>query len=104
MLTIVPAIRSRCGAERRTTSPPKASEAALARARAAAGDGDVAIMGGANTINQNLASGLIDELRLHIAPMTLGTGTQLFDDVPPLEQVYAKAATLVTHVTYRIVR
>jgi dihydrofolate reductase len=79
-------------------------ESALAQARAAAGDGYVAIMGGATTINQYLAAGLIDELRLHIVPLTLGAGTRLFDGVPPLklEQVKSRAASLVTHVTYRV--
>ncbi|MCC2660485.1 MAG: riboflavin biosynthesis protein RibD [Arthrobacter sp.] len=79
-------------------------ESALAQARAAAGDGDVAVQGGATTVNQYLAAGLIDELRLHIAPLTLGAGTRLFGGVPPLklEQVKARAARLVTHVTYRV--
>ena len=48
-------------------------ESALAQARAAAGEGDVAIHGGADTINQYLAAGLVDELRLHIVPLTLGS-------------------------------
>ena len=80
-------------------------ESALAQAREAAGDGDVSILGGASTINQYLAAGLIDELRLHIVPLTLGAGTRLFDGVPPLnfEQVDSRAATSVTHVTYRVV-
>ncbi len=79
-------------------------ESALAQARAAAGDGDVAIQGGATTINQYLAAGLIDELRLHIVPLTLGAGTRLFEGVPSLklEQVKSRAARLVTHVTYRV--
>ena len=79
-------------------------ESALAQARAAAGDGDVSIHGGATTINQYLAAGLIDELRLHIVPLTLGAGTRLFDGVPPLklEQLTSRAATSVTHVTYRV--
>jgi dihydrofolate reductase len=79
-------------------------ESALAQARAAAGDGDVAIIGGATTINQYLAAGLIDELRLHIVPLTLGAGTRLFEGVPSLtlEQVSSRAASLVTHVTYRV--
>ncbi|MFE5839232.1 dihydrofolate reductase family protein [Arthrobacter sp. NPDC056493] len=79
-------------------------ESALSQARAAAGDGDVAIGGGATTINQCLAAGLIDELRVHIAPLTFGAGTRLFEGVPPLklEQVTARAASLVTHVTYRL--
>lgn len=79
-------------------------ESALAQARAAASDGDVAIHGGATTINQYLTAGLIDELRLHIAPLTLGAGTRLFEGVPPLklEQMKSRAATSVTHVTYRV--
>lgn len=79
-------------------------ESALAQARAVAGDGDVAIQGGATTINQYLAAGLIEELRLHIVPLTLGAGTRLFEGVPPLklEQVKSRAARLVTHVTYRV--
>ena len=79
-------------------------ESALAQARAAAGVGDVAIQGGATTVNQYLAAGLIDELRLHVVPLTLGAGTRLFEGVPPLklEQVKSRAARLVTHVTYRM--
>jgi len=79
-------------------------ESALTQARMAAGDGDVAVQGGATTVNQYLAAGLIDELRLHIAPLTLGAGTRLFEGVPPLklEQVKARAARLVTHVTYLV--
>nr|GGW99204.1 riboflavin biosynthesis protein RibD [Streptomyces malachitofuscus] len=77
---------------------------ALAQARAAAGDGDVAVPGGATTVNQYLAAGLIDELRLHVVPFTLGAGTRLFEGVPPLEleQVTSRSATLVTHLTYRV--
>ncbi|MEU3661095.1 dihydrofolate reductase family protein [Streptomyces sp. NPDC032940] len=79
---------------------------ALARARAAAGDGDVLVHGGATTVNQYLAAGLIDELRLHIVPLVLGAGTRLFEGVPPvaLEQVTSRPASLVTHVTYRVPR
>ncbi|NJP49603.1 dihydrofolate reductase family protein [Streptomyces sp. SBST2-5] len=81
-------------------------ESALEQARAAAGDGDVAIQGGATTVNQYLAAGLIDELRLHIAPLTLGGGTRLFEGVPPLalEQAGSRTASQVTHVTYRLPR
>ncbi|MEU6474335.1 dihydrofolate reductase family protein [Streptomyces massasporeus] len=77
---------------------------ALERARTAAGGGDVTVLGGATTVNQYLAAGLIDELRLHIAPLTLGAGTRLFEGVPPLEleQLTSRAASRVTHVTYRV--
>ena len=79
-------------------------EAALAEARAAAGEGAVSVHGGATTINQYLTAGLIDELRLHIVPVTLGAGTRLFDGVPALnlEQVESRPASAVTHVTYRV--
>ncbi|MBG6063776.1 dihydrofolate reductase family protein [Micromonospora ureilytica] len=79
-------------------------ESALAQARTAAGGGDILIHGGATTINQYLAAGLVDELRLHIVPITLGSGVRLFDGVPPLtlEQVTSRAASSVLHVTYRV--
>ena len=67
-------------------------ESALVQAGEAASDGDVAVQGGATTINQYLAAGLIDELRLHIVPLTLGAGTRLFEGIPPLklEQVNSR--------------
>jgi dihydrofolate reductase len=79
-------------------------EAALAQARAAAGGRPVSVHGGATTINEYLTAGLIDELRLHIVPLTLGAGTRLFEGVPALklEQVESRAASAVTHVTYRV--
>ncbi len=78
-------------------------ESALARARTAAGDGDVSILGGAATINRYLTAGLVDELRPHIVPITLGAGPRLFEGVPPLtlRQVKSLAASSVTHLTYR---
>jgi dihydrofolate reductase len=80
-------------------------EAALAQASDVPGDANIAIAGGASTVNQYLAAGLLDELRLHITPFTLGAGTRIFDGVPPLklDQIASRAATKVTHVTYRIV-
>jgi dihydrofolate reductase len=81
-------------------------EAALGQARAVAGDANVAIAGGASTVNQYLAAGLLDELRLHITPFTVGAGTRVFEGVKPMkfEQVSSRAASQVTHVTYRIMR
>ena len=82
------------------------AESALAQARAAAGDRDVSIAGGAATINQYLAAGLIDELRLHLAPVILGAGERLFAGVTDvdLEHVRTRANDLVTHITYRMTR
>ena len=80
-------------------------EAAMEQASAVPGDADIGIAGGASTVNQYLAAGLLDQLHLHITPFTLGAGTRLFDGVPPLklEQTSSRAATQVTHVTYRVV-
>lgn len=54
--------------------------AAVDQARAAAVDGEVVIMGGGDIIGQAIDQGLVDELRLHLAPMVLGGGTPLFRD------------------------
>jgi dihydrofolate reductase len=79
---------------------------ALEQARAAAGERNVAVAGGASTVNQFLAAGLLDELRLHIAPTVIGAGARLFEGVPPLyfEPVAVRGTSLVTHVTYRVLR
>jgi dihydrofolate reductase len=52
--------------------------AAVERARAAAIEGHVVIMGGGDVIGQAIEEGLVDELHLHLAPMLLGGGTPLF--------------------------
>jgi dihydrofolate reductase len=79
-------------------------DSALAQAHEAADGKDVSIHGGAQTINQYLAAGHVDELRLHIVPLTLGSGARLFEGVPPLtlEQLSARATSTVVHVTYRV--
>ncbi|MGM9472531.1 dihydrofolate reductase family protein [Pseudarthrobacter sp. YS3] len=81
-------------------------EAALAQAREAAGSKDVAIAGGAQTARQYLSAGLIDELRLHIAPMILGAGERLLDGVGnlTLEPTEVRGSSLVTHIRYRVTR
>jgi dihydrofolate reductase len=79
-------------------------ESALAQAREAAGDGDVAIAGGAATVSQYLAAGLIDELRVHIPPRLIGAGERPLADVGgrQLEQVRVSNSSLVTHIVYRV--
>ncbi len=81
-------------------------EAALARAREAAAGKDVAIAGGARTVQQYLSAGLIDELRLHTSPLILGGGERLMDGVGniSLEPTEVSGTSLVTHVRYRLVR
>ena len=82
-------------------------EAALDRAREAAGDKDVFIGGGAATINEYLAAGLVDELELHVVPKLRGGAARLFEGVGPdvkLELVRVLEAPGVTHLKYRVVK
>lgn len=81
-------------------------ESALSQAKKAAGNRDVKIMGGANTVNQYLAAGLIDELWLHIVPVTIGAGTRLFEGVPnlTLEAGEISGTSVVTHIRYTVLK
>jgi dihydrofolate reductase len=82
-------------------------EVAVAAARSAAGpDRDVAVAGGAQTVQQVLSAGLLDELYLHIVPVLLGSGERLLSRVgdPVLEPVEVVASPVVTHVRYRVGR
>jgi dihydrofolate reductase len=76
------------------------------QARAAAGDGNISVAGGPTTVNEYLAAGLIDELRLHVTPCILGAGERVFDGVPSqqLERVSVRPTSLVTHMVYRPAR
>lgn len=80
-------------------------EAALERAREAAGGKDVAIGGGADVIQQCLATGEVDEMWINVAPVLLGGGTRLFDGAGPelgLEQVRAVEGPDAAHLKYRL--
>ena len=76
---------------------------AVSKARAMAEERDVVVMGGAAVLRGALEQGLLDELRLHLAPVILGSGTPLFVDGPPraLRQVHVRASGHATHLTYR---
>src|SRR5690606_8258398 len=78
-------------------------ESALEQAREAAGEKDVSIAGGPSTTNQYLAAGLIDELRLHVAPFVAGRGERLFAGVGEfdLKPVSSRTTPHVTHLVYR---
>lgn len=78
-------------------------EAAVGLAREAAGEGDVSIAGGVSTLNAALAAGLVDELRLHVAPFTVGDGLRVFEGVDDLAMVPVSSRTTphVTHVVHR---
>ena len=81
---------------------------ALAQAQAAAGDKDVYIFGGANTIQQYLIAGLIDEIRVDLVPILMGHGIRLFDHLAnttiTLEIADVIPSQGVTHLKYRIVK
>jgi dihydrofolate reductase len=79
-------------------------EAAVERARDAAGDKDVAIAGGASVIQGCLAAGLLDELSIHVAPVLLGGGVRLFEGTASrsLEIVGVMDGPAATHVRYRV--
>jgi dihydrofolate reductase len=80
-------------------------ENALEQARVAAGGKDVSIGGGADTIRQCLAAGLLEELLLHVAPLLLGGGVRLFEGISQdvqLEQTEVISSPAVTHLRFRV--
>jgi len=78
--------------------------AAVEQAGGAAGDKEVVIMGGGDVIGSALEEGLVDQLRIHLAPIVLGGGTPLFKDGArtELEQVSVRVSSTSTHVTYAV--
>src|SRR4051812_42864282 len=76
-------------------------EAGLEQARAAAGDKDVFVGGGASGIQQSLNAGLLDELQVHVVPVLLGGGVRLFDGLDEPVEVEATrviSSPAVTHL------
>ncbi len=85
-------------------------QSAIERARAAAGNKNVAIAGGGSLVRQVIALGLLDELELHIVPVILGDGMRLFDsrlELATFEGIEltpdrVTATDDVTHIHYRV--
>lgn len=81
-------------------------ETAMERAAAAAGDWDIRISGGANTVQQFVSAGLLDELELQLVPVLLGDGVRLFDrssvDGIELERTRVVESPAVTHLRFRV--
>jgi dihydrofolate reductase len=81
--------------------------AALTRAKAAAGGGDVEVMS-ASLARQFLEAGLLDEIVLHVMPVLFGDGTRLFDvmdiDHTRLETIDVTRTLAATHLRYRVLR
>lgn len=81
-------------------------ESALEQAKAAAGDKDVCIAGGADTAQQYLQAGLLDEMQLHLVPVLLGSGLRLFETgvKAQLEKVRVLESGGVTHLKFRVIK
>jgi dihydrofolate reductase len=80
---------------------------AIERARAAAGDKQVHVMGGADLVRQALAAGYVDELTVIVAPVVLGAGKRLFDGFTQsldLEHLEVRQSPFATFVHYRVLR
>jgi dihydrofolate reductase len=82
---------------------------AIEQAKAAAGDKDVTIVGGASTFQQGLKAGLVDELQIDLMPVLLGGGLRLFENLDRAE-IGLESITVVplpggrTHMRYRVVK
>jgi dihydrofolate reductase len=83
-------------------------ESAIAQAKAAAGDKDVTVVGGASTIQQCIKTGLVDELEIDLRPIFLGDGTRLFDGLGDtsveMETIRVTESPAVTHLRFRVVK
>ena len=83
-------------------------ESAVEQAKAAAGGKNVGIGGGANTAQQALKAGLVDEVQLNVAPVLLGGGVRLFEGLGPddaeFELVRVIEGPRATHLKYRVVK
>jgi dihydrofolate reductase len=77
---------------------------AVEKGLALADDREVVIMGGGAVIRGAIDAGVVDELRLHLAPVLLGGGVKLFDGAVPrnLRQIHVQASGHATHLTYRV--
>jgi dihydrofolate reductase len=83
-------------------------ERAFEEARAAAGDKDIVVGGGASAIQQFIEAGLLNELQIHLVPVLLGAGKQLFGTSSPrqieLQPERVTESPSVTHLKYRFVK
>jgi dihydrofolate reductase len=83
-------------------------ESAIRQARAAAGDKDVTVVGGADTGQQLLRAGLVDELEISVMPVLLGGGLRLFEHLGPepirLERITVATSPIRTDIRFRVVK
>jgi dihydrofolate reductase len=78
----------------------------VAKARAAAGEKNVLVMGGGDILRQSLDAGIVDELSLTIAPVLLGAGKRLFDGMRRADISFERTGVIespwATHIRYRV--
>jgi dihydrofolate reductase len=83
-------------------------QSALEKARQSAKGKDIRIQGGANTIQQFLNAGLVDEFFIHIAPVFLGSGIRLFDSIDKdkydIQIAEVIPSDLTTHLRYKLTK
>lgn len=82
-------------------------ESTLQKAKVAADGKDVCIAGGANTAQQFLKAGLLDELQIHLVPVLIGGGLRLFDVLPEsleLEKTRTLESSGVSHLRFRVIK
>jgi dihydrofolate reductase len=83
-------------------------ESALQKAKRAAGDKNVTVMGGADIGQQYIQGGLVDELSIHLVPVLFGSGIQMFANLGemhiPLEPAQVMKTPEAIHLRFRIGR
>jgi dihydrofolate reductase len=83
-------------------------QSAFDQAKAAARNKNILVAGGANTVQQFLKAGLVDEIQIHVAPLLLGGGVKLLDglssDEVKLESTRVVESPVVAHLQYRVVK
>lgn len=83
-------------------------ESAIRQAKAAAGDKDVTIVGGADIAQQALKSGLVDELQLDVVSVLLGEGLRYFEHMEgsqiELESTKVQNSGGITQLYFRVIR
>jgi dihydrofolate reductase len=83
------------------------AKSALNQAKAAAGNKDIRVIGGANVVQQFINEKWLDEIEIHLIPILLGEGIRLFDHIDKpieLERIQVTESPDVTHLKFRILK
>ena len=80
----------------------------MQHAKAAAGDKDVTVIGGADTFQQCIRLGLVDELQIDIVPVLLCEGLRFFENIGiqpiALEKISVSESAEITHLLFRFIK